>query len=95
MNRLDFQPGSQYAYSNSAYLLLAQAIEVVSGQSMREFAEENIFNPLGMHNTHFHDNHRELIKNRADGYSNIDGQWQKHTDMDAATAVRLHALMPG
>ena len=78
MNRLDFQPGSQYAYSNSAYLLLAQAIEVVSGQSMREFAEENIFNPLGMHNTHFHDNHRELIKNRADGYSNIDGQWQKH-----------------
>jgi CubicO group peptidase (beta-lactamase class C family) len=78
MNRLDFEPGSQYAYSNSAYLLLAQAVEVASGQSMREFAQEHIFEPLGMHNTHFHDNHRELVKNRADGYSEIDGKWQKH-----------------
>lgn len=78
MNRLDFEPGSQYAYSNSAYLLLAQAVEAASGQSMRAFAEENIFKPLGMHNTHFHDNHRELVKNRADGYVKIDGDWQKH-----------------
>ena len=83
MNRLDFEPGSQYAYSNSAYILLAQAVEAVSGQTMREFAEENIFKPLGMHNTHFHDNHRELVKHRADGYLNIDGQWQKHnTNLD-------------
>lgn len=78
MNRLDFKPGTQYAYSNSAYLLLAQAVEKVSGQTMREYAEENIFKPLGMHNTHFHDDHRELVKNRADGYSQIDGQWQKN-----------------
>jgi CubicO group peptidase (beta-lactamase class C family) len=76
MNRLDFEPGSQYAYSNSAYLLLAQAVEAASGQTMREFAEEHIFKPLGMTNTHFHDNHRELIKHRADGYLNADGQWQ-------------------
>ena len=78
MNRLDFEPGSQYAYSNSAYLLLAQAVEAASGQTMRTFAEENIFKPLGMHNTHFHDNHRELVKNRADGYLKIDGQWRKN-----------------
>ena len=76
MDRLDFEPGSQYAYSNSAYVLLAQAVEAVSGQTMREFAEENIFKPLGMNNTHFHDNHRELIKRRADGYLKVDGQWQ-------------------
>lgn len=78
MNRLDFEPGSQYAYSNSAYLLLAQAVEAVSGQTMREFAEENIFKPLGMNNTHFHDNHRQLIKHRADGYLKTNGQWQLH-----------------
>ena len=78
MNRLDFEPGSRYAYSNSAYLLLAQVVEAVSGLTMREFAQQNIFGPLGMDNTHFHDNHRELIKNRADGYSKIDGRWQKH-----------------
>ena len=78
MNRLDFEPGSDFAYSNSAYLLLAQAIEAVSGQTMREFAEENVFEPLGMHNTHFHDNHRELVKHRADGYLNANDQWQLH-----------------
>lgn len=77
MARLDFVPGSQYAYSNSAYLLLAQAVEAASGQTMREFAAEHIFKPLGMHNSHFHDNHRELVKNRADGYFEIDGQWEK------------------
>jgi len=78
MSRLDFEPGSRYAYSNSAYVLLAQAVESASGQTMREFAEEQIFEPLGMHNTHFHDNHRELVENRADGYAEIDGQWQKN-----------------
>lgn len=78
MNQLDFVPGSQYAYSNSAYVLLAQAVEAVSGQTMREFAEEQIFAPLGMRNTHFHDNHRELVENRADGYAEIDGRWQKN-----------------
>ena len=78
MNRLDFEPGSQYAYSNSAYLLLAQAVEAASGQTMREYAEEHIFEPLGMHNTHFHDNHRELVKQRADGYFEIDGRWTKN-----------------
>ncbi len=78
MSSLDFEPGSRYEYSNSAYVLLAQAVEVVSGQTMRDFAEEHIFNPLEMHNTHFHDNHRELIKNRADGYSEFDGEWRKH-----------------
>jgi CubicO group peptidase (beta-lactamase class C family) len=78
MKRLEFEPGSQYAYSNSAYLLLAQAVEAASGQTMREFAQEHIFKPLGMHKTHFHDDHRELVKNRADGYSKIDDQWRKH-----------------
>ncbi|MBT3831828.1 MAG: beta-lactamase family protein [Gammaproteobacteria bacterium] len=78
MKRLEFEPGSRYSYSNSAYLLLALAVEAVSGLSMREFAQQNIFGPLGMDNTHFHDNHRELVKNRADGYSKIEGHWQKH-----------------
>jgi len=78
MKRLDFEPGTQYAYSNSAYLLLAQAVEALSGQTLRQFAHENIFAPLGMNNTHFHDNHRELIKGRADGYLKLDGRWTKN-----------------
>jgi CubicO group peptidase (beta-lactamase class C family) len=40
----------------------------VSGKSLREFAHENIFKPLKMKNSRFHDNYTELIKKRATGY---------------------------
>jgi CubicO group peptidase (beta-lactamase class C family) len=65
---LNFKPGEEYLYSNSGYLLLAVTVERASAESLREFAEENIFKPLGMKNSHFHDDYRALIKNRASGY---------------------------
>ena len=65
---LNFSPGEEYLYSNSGYFLLAVIAERASGKSLREFAEENIFKPLGMKNSHFHDDYRMLIKNRASGY---------------------------
>ena len=70
---LNFAPGSEHLYSNSGYLLLAQIVKRVSGKSLRQFAEENIFKPLGMANTHFHDDLTLIVKNRAVGYSPIEG----------------------
>jgi CubicO group peptidase (beta-lactamase class C family) len=66
---LNFKPGDEGLYSNSGYLLLSIIVQRVSGKSLREFAEEHIFKPLGMRNTHFHDDHRMIAKNRAAGYS--------------------------
>jgi len=65
---LNFNPGEQYLYSNSGYFLLGIIVERVSGKILREFAEENIFKPLGMKNSHFHDDYRMMIENRASGY---------------------------
>ncbi|MCK4645864.1 MAG: serine hydrolase [Candidatus Aminicenantes bacterium] len=65
---LNFKPGEQYLYSNSGYFLLAVIVERASGKSLREYAEENIFKPLGMQNSHFHDDYTMLIKNRASGH---------------------------
>ncbi|WP_309739060.1 MULTISPECIES: serine hydrolase domain-containing protein [unclassified Chamaesiphon] len=65
---LNFQPGTEQLYSNTGYLLLAEIIKRVSGKSLRVFAEEHIFTPLGMKNTHFHDDFRAIVKNRADAY---------------------------
>jgi CubicO group peptidase (beta-lactamase class C family) len=48
---ITFAPGSRYQYSNSGYFLLGVIVERVSGKSLRTFAEENIFKPLGMNNT--------------------------------------------
>ena len=65
---LNFQPGDDFSYSNSGYTLLGQIVKRVSGKSLREFTTERIFQPLGMADTHFRDDHAEIIKNQAYGY---------------------------
>ena len=69
---LNFQPGAEYLYSNAGYFLLGQIVASVSGQSLREFAEAHFFAPLGMTDTHFHDDHNEVVARRATGYSPAD-----------------------
>ena len=66
---LNFKPGDDYLYSNSGYFLLSEIIKKITGKSMRFYADEKIFKPLGMKNTHFHDDHTMIVKNRASGYS--------------------------
>lgn len=48
---LDFEPGSDYRYSNSGYLILAYIIEKVSGMSYADYIAQYIFKPLGMNNS--------------------------------------------
>jgi len=66
---LNFLPGEKYSYSNSNYFLMGIIVNRVTGQTLNEFAQENIFKPLGMNNTHFHEDLTVIVKNRADGYS--------------------------
>jgi CubicO group peptidase (beta-lactamase class C family) len=65
---LDFPPGSEHSYSNSGYFLLSLIVERVSGKTLREFAQERIFAPLGMSNTRFLDDHTAIIPHRASSY---------------------------
>ena len=44
---VSFAPGTKHQYSNSNYHLLGIIVARVSGKSLRAFAEENIFKPLG------------------------------------------------
>lgn len=69
---LNFTPGMQYLYSNSCYFLLSVIVNRVSGKSLREFAQQNIFEPLGMKSSHFHDDNGHIIRNRAFGYVQKD-----------------------
>lgn len=66
---LSFRPGEQYSYSNTGYVLLSLVVERVSGKSLRTFAQERIFAPLGMTSTQFRDHHNMLIKGRALAYA--------------------------
>ncbi len=48
---LDFNPGSEYSYSNAGYSVLAAIVEKVSGQNYESFLNENLFKPAGMTHT--------------------------------------------
>jgi len=65
---LNFKPGDEEVYSNSGYFLLGLIVKRVSGESLREFAGETIFKPLGMTNTQFVDDRTLVVKNRATAY---------------------------
>ncbi len=72
---MDFDPGEQYRYNNSGYILLGHIIEVLSGKTYAEFIEQRIFEPLGMKNSHY-GSHSKVIKNRASGYQPIEGGYR-------------------
>ena len=65
---LNFQPGEEFLYSNTGYVLLSIVVRRASTMPLREFASERIFKPLGMTHTEFRDDHTALIPQRAIGY---------------------------
>lgn len=68
---LNFQPGSQELYCNTGFTLLAEVVARASGRSFRDFTREELFEPLGMTRTHFHDDLRELVPGRAHSYGRL------------------------
>lgn len=68
---LNFEPGSQYAYSNSNYVLLAEIVKVVSKKSLDVYADQ-IFQRLGMLQTSFEPDHKNI-----DSYAHPYGGWKK------------------
>jgi CubicO group peptidase (beta-lactamase class C family) len=67
-DELNFLPGEEFMYSNSGYFLLGKIVELVSGLNLADFARNEIFVPLEMNDTHFHNDHTRIVKNRATGY---------------------------
>ena len=70
---MDFAPGEQYRYSNSAYVLLGAIIEKVSGQSYADFIQTAIFDKLGMKHSYY--GGPQIILNRANGYQGEAGDY--------------------
>lgn len=75
---LQFAPGSRWEYSNVNYMLLAEIVARLSGITFAEFAEQHIFQPLGMTNTHFNDDVTRVIPNRVIGYNRREGGGYHH-----------------
>lgn len=66
--RLQFQPGSQYLYNNTEYMLLADILEAVTGEQYHEWMTHNIFEPLGMIDTTIMHRQGQVINRVATSY---------------------------
>lgn len=64
---LQFDPGSQFAYSISGFLVLGKMIETITGLLYEEYIRIHIFEPLGMDNSGF-DHWQQLVEGRANAY---------------------------
>jgi len=64
-----FSPGRKFAYSNTAYLVLAALVEKISGMSYAQFLNKYIFEPIGMSHSYVYSyTYDELRKNQLWGY---------------------------
>lgn len=65
---LQFEPGTNWSYSNSGYHLLGDIIARAAGVNYRRYLQETFFEPLGMESTDLERN-TSIISNMAEGYS--------------------------
>jgi len=70
---LNFEPGTRWSYSNTGYNLAAILVGRVSGMSFADFTKARIFEPLGMKNTSWRDDHTRVVKRRAIAYDESKG----------------------
>jgi CubicO group peptidase (beta-lactamase class C family) len=68
-------PGLQYEYSNLGYALLGRIVTAASGKPYQQYITENIWKPLGMHNTYWE--YTKVPTDRlAKGHRWINGAWR-------------------
>ena len=92
---LNFAPGAAWRYSNTGYFLLSIVIERATGMSIRKFAEQRLFAPLGMTSSFYFDDHAEVVPRRATAYSRRDSggfrvdmsDWEQLGDGGVQTTV--------
>ena len=68
--RLRFEPGTNWQYSNTGMLVLGKIIEVASGKTYFKFVDENVLKPAGMINTGCFELDK-VNKNLAVGYDKV------------------------
>lgn len=65
----NYTPGERYLYTNSGWILAAQIVYRLTGKTLAQFADERIFQPLGMHDTRILADVTTIIPNGAEGYA--------------------------
>jgi CubicO group peptidase (beta-lactamase class C family) len=78
---LNFEPGKEYTYGNTGYVLLSIIVKRVTGRTLDEVAREKIFAPLGMKVSRFQHDHSALVAGKVHGYDKRAGAWHTYDSM--------------
>src|ERR1700722_3232269 len=70
---LNYQPGDEFLYSNTNFFLMSVVIHRATGKTLTQFADENIFKPLGMTHTRFYEDHTVVVPGRVPAYEPLPG----------------------
>jgi CubicO group peptidase (beta-lactamase class C family) len=85
-SKTKFPPGTQWAYSNSGYVVLGLVVAKISGKTFGEFLRERIFVPLKMEQTLAYEKGKNEVAARAYGHTK-EGKGWKETDQSSTSAT--------
>jgi CubicO group peptidase (beta-lactamase class C family) len=68
MKTLNYPPGTEFMYSNTGFTLAGEIVRRVSGTSLAQFVDNNIFTPLHMDASVIRERHGLIVRNHAYGY---------------------------
>jgi len=88
---LQFEPGAQFAYDNTGYVLLGYIVEKLSGQSYAQYLQTHVFGPLGMRDTGY-DVGETIMPRRAAGYALGSEGWVNAAPVDMSTPFSAGGL---
>ena len=97
-DRLRFEPGTSWAYSNIGYLMVAQAIEAGSGAPLSSALSSLVFDPVGLQTARLAMSADDLAGVEMGGVAGYNPRWVYHglvTGTVADAARLLHALITG
>jgi CubicO group peptidase (beta-lactamase class C family) len=84
LRELDFEPDTEWHYSNTGYNLLAEIVSRTTGTPFPEWTAEHIFRPLGMDRARFRQEPFEQIPGLATSYFQEEGKWRAAPDLASA-----------
>lgn len=86
-----FEPGTGWAYSNTAYILLGLVVARASGRSYAQFLRERLFAPHGLVRTAI-DDAAEIVPGRVSGYTPVPGGFANASFISMSYAGAAGAL---
>ncbi|MEU4317452.1 serine hydrolase domain-containing protein [Nocardia fluminea] len=90
----DFEPGAQWAYSNTNYAIAGMVIEQITGNPVGTEITHRVIVPLGLHNTYYPNPDEIDIRGpHPKGYTEIDGVRVDYTSQNVSWAGAAGAMV--